>query len=175
MPGTYRSPTERSTEDARIPGRRTPQRRSLLEALMKGHDFLSAQSLHNTLRLKGVHVGLSTVYRTLAAFCEAGLADVVRDSNGERLFRYRPSRGHQHYLLCRSCGFSAPVESTAVEAWAQAIADTSDFAEVEHTVELTGICGDCLHDARRTDVAGRPASELSPDAGPAEAQDSAKD
>jgi Fur family ferric uptake transcriptional regulator len=68
----------------------------------------------------------------------------VREPGGERLFRYRPSREHRHYLLCRSCGQGTPVDAGLVEAWAAATAESSGYAEVHHTVELTGICPDCL-------------------------------
>ncbi|WP_405721932.1 transcriptional repressor [Streptomyces sp. NBC_01537] len=58
-----------------------------------------AQALHARLLSTGELVGLSTVYRTLTALSEAGRADIVRDPACERLFRYRPSQEHQHYLL----------------------------------------------------------------------------
>jgi Fur family ferric uptake transcriptional regulator len=38
---------------------------------------------------------------------------------------------------------SIPVDSEAVEIWAERVADVSGFAEVEHTVELTGLCPQC--------------------------------
>ena len=36
-----------------------------------------------------------------------------------------------------------PIDAEDVESWADRIARLSGFAEVEHTVELTGICPDC--------------------------------
>lgn len=141
--------------DTQVPGRRTHQRRALLQALIDSDGFVSAQNLHTAVLESGVHVGLSTVYRTLAALSEAGLADVVRDTNGERLFRHRPSKEHKHYLLCRRCGTSSPVDAAAVETWAQAIAETSGFDDVQHTVELTGICTQCRTPPQRSLRAGQ--------------------
>jgi Fur family ferric uptake transcriptional regulator len=141
--------------DDRVPGRRTQQRSALLRALIDGDGFVSAQSLHAAVVAAGVPVGLSTVYRTLAALGEAGVVDVVRDSGGERLFRHRPSREHRHYLICRTCGASSPVEASAVEDWARTVAEESGFAEVEHTVELTGVCARCRGGAgRQADAPG---------------------
>ncbi|MCQ4079271.1 transcriptional repressor [Streptomyces sp. RB6PN25] len=110
---------------------------------MRCEDLVSAQTLHAALVAGGARVGLSTVYRTLTALAATGRADVVRDSNGERLFRYRPDSHHRHYLVCRRCGLSLPLESDAVETWADQIAKTTGFADVQHTVELTGICAAC--------------------------------
>ncbi|MEU6849686.1 transcriptional repressor [Actinacidiphila alni] len=132
-----------SPGDVPLPGRRTPQRRTLLRALIDADGFVSAQSLHADVVRAGPAVGLSTVYRTLAALTEAGLADTVREPNGERLFRYRPSRHHQHYLLCRCCGTSSPVDAADVESWVRTVTAASGYTEVEHTVELTGICAPC--------------------------------
>lgn len=129
-------------------GRLTPQRTEVLRALAGCEDFVSAQLLHAGLLATGSRVGLSTVYRTLTALAAVGRADVVRDANGERLFRYRPGTDTRHYLICRQCGLSQPVDSTAVEAWADRIAEMSGFADVHHTVELTGTCTACLAAAR---------------------------
>jgi Fur family ferric uptake transcriptional regulator len=37
------------------------------------------------------------------------------------------------------------VEAEAVERWADDVAAATGFAELEHTVELTGICDRCGH------------------------------
>ncbi|MGF1425747.1 Fur family transcriptional regulator [Kitasatospora sp. LaBMicrA B282] len=124
-------------------GRLTPQRAEVLRALSGCDDFVSAQLLHAGLLAAGSRVGLSTVYRTLTALVAVGRADVVRDTNGERLFRYRPGVEHRHYLICRECGLSEPVDSTAVERWADQVAERSGFSDVQHTVELTGTCASC--------------------------------
>ncbi|MDH6574478.1 transcriptional repressor [Kitasatospora sp. MAP5-34] len=125
-------------------GRPTPQRTEVLQALAGCEEFISAQLLHAGLLAAGSRVGLSTVYRTLTALAAAVRADVVRDVNGERLFRYRPDTDHRHYLICRRCGLSVPVDSGPVEAWADEIARTSGFAQVQHTVELAGTCVGCV-------------------------------
>lgn len=142
---------------ARLPeallGRRTPQRATVLAALVRTAEFTSAQALHVRLVNAGERVGLSTVYRTLTALADVGRADVVHEPGGERLFRYRPSREHRHYLLCRACGLGMPVDAEAVEAWAARIAEASGYADVQHTVELTGTCPDCT----RADRPGAPA------------------
>ncbi|GAB2720122.1 Fur family transcriptional regulator [Kitasatospora kifunensis] len=125
-------------------GRPTPQRTEVLQALAGCEEFISAQLLHASLLAVGSRVGLSTVYRTLTALAAAGLADVVRDVNGEKLFCYRPDEDHRHYLICRRCGISVPVDAGPVESWADEIARTSGFAQVQHTVELAGTCADCV-------------------------------
>lgn len=129
--------------DSASAGRNTRQRRALLAALAEHPDFTSAQDLHQRLCDKGETIGLTTVYRTLHALTEAGLVDSVRDEAGRRQFRARPTVEHQHYLRCRSCGFNVPVASRALERWAKTTAADLGFAQVEHVVELTGLCAQC--------------------------------
>lgn len=124
-------------------GRLTRQRAAVLRVLAGCQDFVSAQELHLRLDAAGVPVGLSTVYRALHALERTGQVDVVRDEAGERLYRPRPADGHRHYLLCRRCGHSRPLDSDVVERWAERVGAKSGFSAVEHTVELSGICARC--------------------------------
>jgi Fur family ferric uptake transcriptional regulator len=140
-PDRRRTPTP--SHDVTLIGRLTQQRTVVVEALIRADGFVGAQALHSRLADAGSPVGLSTVYRTLAGLVGAGRADMVRDTGGERLFRYRPGPEHRHYLICTECGLSRPVDSGPVEEWADAIAQTSGFADVRHTVELSGVCPDC--------------------------------
>ncbi|WP_443110355.1 Fur family transcriptional regulator [Actinomadura sp. 3N407] len=121
----------------------TRQRTAVVHVLVDCRDFVSAQELHALMSASERRVGLTTVYRTLRELEACGHADVVRDETGERLYCLRLTRGHRHYLMCRSCGRSLPVDSEVVEAWADRVATESGFASVEHTVELTGICARC--------------------------------
>ncbi|MGW5256370.1 Fur family transcriptional regulator [Streptomyces sp. NPDC004012] len=133
-------------------GRRTRQQKAVRQILAGCQDFVSAQELYALLVAGGQAIGLTTVYRALRELEADGGVDVVRDDSGGRLYRLRPAEGHRHYLICRDCGHSRPVDSEVVEEWAGRIAADAGFAEVEHTVELTGVCTDCLP---RTD-GGRP-------------------
>uniref|UniRef100_A0AAU2V6W5 Transcriptional repressor n=1 Tax=Streptomyces sp. NBC_00003 TaxID=2903608 RepID=A0AAU2V6W5_9ACTN len=130
-------------DDLSLIGRRTAQRALVLQALIDAGGFVGARTLHAALQKAGSRIGLSTVYRTLGALAAADRADVVRTRVGERLFRHRPAAEHRHYLLCRGCGLGMPIDADDVESWAERIAKSSGFDEVEHTVELTGVCPDC--------------------------------
>ncbi|MFF8392719.1 Fur family transcriptional regulator [Streptomyces sp. NPDC016172] len=129
---------------ASAPGlRSTRQRRAVLDVLGRCREFVSAQELHTLLADSGSTVGLTTVYRTLRELDRAGFVDVVRDEGGERLYLGRPAGEHRHHLICRRCGRSRPVDAEAVEEWAARLAETTGFTELEHTLELSGVCGRC--------------------------------
>ena len=124
--------------------RRTRQRVAILDALAGCRDFVSASELHALLSSGGVSIGLTTVYRALHDLERAERVDVVRDEAGGRFYRQRPAAGHRHYLICRCCGLSRAVDTDIVERWAERLAADSGFADIEHTLELVGVCADCL-------------------------------
>jgi Fur family ferric uptake transcriptional regulator len=125
------------------PGVRATKQRAAISALLeKLDDFRSAQDLHDELRRRGEGIGLTTVYRTLQALAEAGEIDVLRTAAGEASYR-RCSDTHHHHLVCRRCGRTVEVEGPAVEHWAERVAAEHGFAEIDHTVEIIGLCAAC--------------------------------
>ena len=132
------------TADAPLPGvRATRQRTAVADLLGRVDGFRSAQDLHDLLRSEGASVGLTTVYRHLQALADAGQVDVLRNVDGESVYRRCPTAEHHHHLVCRSCGRSVEVDGPEVEAWAARTASTHGFTDVEHTVEVFGTCAAC--------------------------------
>lgn len=124
------------------PRRPTRQQIAVMEQLGERDDFASAQELHGYLRDAGAKVGLATVYRTLASLAAAGEIDTLRTDEGEAVYR-KCSTGHHHHLVCRSCGRTVEIEGPAVERWADTVATDHGFTQVEHTLEVFGVCPQC--------------------------------
>jgi Fur family ferric uptake transcriptional regulator len=118
-------------------------------ALAAKPDFVSAQLLHARLLIDGHRIGLNTVYRVLRELVDTGKADVIRDPGGGQLYRLRTGPWHSHYLFCRRCGHSIPVQSEFVEHWARTAGETHGFVDVEHTIELVGVCAECAATAQQ--------------------------
>jgi Fur family ferric uptake transcriptional regulator len=123
--------------------RNTWQRERVREALSGARGFVSAQTLHATLRDENTGIGLATVYRTLAGMAAQGEADSLQSPEGENLFRACSSTGHHHHLICRSCGRTVEIEATAVEQWARTTAAQHGFTEAAHVVDIFGLCASC--------------------------------
>ncbi|MHB2024902.1 MAG: Fur family transcriptional regulator [Mycobacteriales bacterium] len=121
----------------------TRQKRALAEALAQGDGFRSAQELHALLRARGTRIGLTTVYNQLRALAEAGQVDVTRAQDGETRYRRCVTASHHHHLLCRCCGRTVEVEGAEVERWANRVGAEAGFADVAHTIEVIGTCGQC--------------------------------
>ncbi len=131
---------------------RTTQRGDVIrDSLRERGGFASAQDVYATLRAEGSSIGLATVYRHLQAFVDDGTVDTVRTEDGEAMYRYcgDADTGHHHHLVCRRCGQAVEVQGRAVESWARAVAAEHGYTDVDHTVELFGLCPDCTAKAGR--------------------------
>lgn len=128
--------------------RLTRQRTAIIEVLAKG-GFRSAQDWHDLLRHDGSPIGLATVYRALQSLAEMGEVDSVVTDSGETLYRRCDSAiSHHHHLRCRECGAAEDIDIPTFEDWAAEIAARHGYARIEHTVELTGVCGACAQRGR---------------------------
>lgn len=121
----------------------TRQGAAVEDALAASGDFLTAQELHARLRAAGSRVGLTTVYRHLQRLSDAGAVDSVRSPTGELAYRLCGRRGHHHHLVCRQCSRVVDIDAPAVEAWLESVAGDAGFTDIEHTVEIIGLCRDC--------------------------------
>ena len=122
--------------------RSTRQRAAISSLLEKLDDFRSDQDLHDELRRRGENIGLTTVYRTLQSMAAAGVVDTLRTDTGESVYR-RCSDDHHHHLVCRGCGSTIEVGDHEVESWATEVATKHGFSDINHTIEISGICANC--------------------------------
>lgn len=116
------------------------------DALQQAGGFRSAQDVYAVLRSAGGSVGLSTVYRHLQALVDQGAVDVIHTADGEATYRYcgdAEQNHHHHHLVCRRCGRTEEIEARAIERWADEVARERGYADVDHTVELFGVCAAC--------------------------------
>ena len=92
---------------------------------------------------RGSHVGIATLYRTVEALVESGLA---REHDfGEGFKRYEPSRDrteHAH-LICRRCGKVVEFSNDRLERMLRMTADEHHFHYERYRAEVHGICQDC--------------------------------
>ncbi|WP_106506890.1 Fur family transcriptional regulator [Brachybacterium timonense] len=120
--------------------RNTRQRAALLDALSRQDDFRSAQQIHEQMRSEGETVGLATVYRNLQTLASSGRLDVLVSAEGESLYRQCEQEGHHHHLVCRVCGRTVEFLAPKLEAAMTAIAREHGFTDLDHTLEVFGLC-----------------------------------
>lgn len=120
--------------------RTTKQRTAILDALSRQEEFRTAQQLHDDLRESGSSVGLATVYRTLQALAESGAVDVLVTDDGEAIYRQCAQSAHHHHLVCRRCRRTVEFQAPELEELTRRIAAAHGYTEVDHTMEVYGLC-----------------------------------
>jgi Fur family ferric uptake transcriptional regulator len=123
--------------------RPTRQRLLVLETLAAEPHDATAQEIHARLRARGERVGLATVYRALAILREKDVVDELVHHAGETCYRLC-SPGHHHHLVCSSCHRVEELEGCEIDSWVAKTSKRHGFRHASHTVEVVGVCADCL-------------------------------
>lgn len=122
--------------------RMTTQRRQVISALRSARRYLTAQQLHERLRLKRPRIGLATVYRTLEALRELGLVSTSSPKLGEAAYVWCTSE-HHHHAICSRCGRVDDVPCKALRNYERILSRGLGFALQGHQLEFFGICARC--------------------------------
>ena len=127
------------------PQRRTRQGATIAATLADLDEFKTAQDIHDLLRSHGEKIGLATVYRHLQAMTDAGEVDVVRTPDGQASYRGcgQATHDHHHHLICRQCGRTVELEIDGIEELIARLASENGYTEVDHSIELRGLCPAC--------------------------------
>jgi Fur family ferric uptake transcriptional regulator len=99
----------------------------------------SVDELAADVRRRDPGIGLTTVYRAVAAMEAAGFIEALGARDGATLYARCAHGGHHHHLMCTGCGAVTDVECTL---------DTASgahrgFEVTGHRLVLYGLCGAC--------------------------------
>ncbi len=122
----------------------TLPRVKILDILTKQPDnhHLTADDVHQQLKLSGEDVGLATVYRVLTQFEQAGLIKRHNFEGGQALFEVDDGDHHDH-ILCVQCGRIEEFVDTDIELRQARIAHRLGYTLVDHSLTLYGTCQQC--------------------------------
>jgi len=118
----------------------TGARRSILRMLIDEHGPFAAEEVHR--RLPEGECDLVTVYRTLTAMEELGLARRCDFGDGTYRYEFNHTGHHHHHVVCRVCRKVQVIDVCVVDAL-ERIARQMGYADVTHTLELFGVCPEC--------------------------------
>ena len=61
----------------------------------------------------------------------------------------RCSPGHHHHFICGRCGRAAEITSPGLKQWIAQIAADNGHRDIDHDLEVTGSCPDCVQSAHQ--------------------------
>ncbi|BCS86830.1 Fur family transcriptional regulator [Pseudodesulfovibrio sediminis] len=121
----------------------TPQRRLILDTMLKQEGHLSSEELYVYVKKRDSSIGQATVYRTLKLLSDSGLVEPLDFADG--VTRYEPSYGKDHHdhLICERCGKNIEILDDTIERRQEELAAEHGFTLLKHKMYLYGICADC--------------------------------
>lgn len=122
--------------------RLTGPRRALVELIAASTCVLEPLVLYELGRRRYPGLGLVTVYRTLEKLEELGLVQRVHQP-GRCQGYMRAAQGHQHLLICTSCGQAVYVEGDNLDEMIASVAHRTQFNVEGHWLQLFGRCANC--------------------------------
>ena len=119
------------------------QREQILATFIKTRNHPTVDDLYNTIRKKDPKIGLATVYRTIKAICDSGLAGEIDFGDGARRFEHKYKRHKHYHLICIKCGRIIEVKNPEIERLQKRLASQHDFSATKNTMKIFGVCSRC--------------------------------
>jgi len=122
--------------------RMTIPRRAIVEILVNADYLLGPNEVFESGRKKYPGLGLVTVYRTLEKLETLGLIQRVHQPSGCNMY-LRAGKGHQHLLLCTSCGRAEFFSGDDLSDLFNKTAKINGFTIQDHWLQVNGKCPEC--------------------------------
>ncbi|HVX74386.1 MAG: Fur family transcriptional regulator [Devosia sp.] len=118
--------------------RMTEQRRVIAQVIEAAIDHPDVEELYRRASAQDPRISLSTVYRTLNLFEEAGLVTKHDFKDGRARFEPIPDEHHDHLIDIRS-GKVIEFRNEEIEAIQEVIAKRLGYRLVDHRLELYAV------------------------------------
>lgn len=118
--------------------RMTEQRRTIARVLEDAHDHPDVEELYRRASTIDPRISLSTVYRTVNLFEEAGLVNKHDFKDGRARFELIPEEHHDHLIDIRT-GEVIEFRNEEIEAIQELIAKRLGYKLVDHRLELYAV------------------------------------
>lgn len=118
--------------------RMTEQRRTIAQVIERSADHPDVEELYQRASAIDPKISLSTVYRTVNLFEEAGLVTKHDFKDGRARFELIPDAHHDHLIDIRS-GRVIEFRNEEIEAIQEVIAKRLGYKLVDHRLELYAV------------------------------------
>lgn len=125
--------------------RMTEQRRIIARVLEKADDHPDVEELYRRAVKVDENISISTVYRTVKLFEDAGIVERHDFGDGRSRYETVPEEHHDHLIDLRS-GNVIEFNNKEIEKLQEVIAKELGFKLVDHRLELYGVPLDASDD-----------------------------
>lgn len=118
--------------------RMTDQRRTIARVLGKARDHPDTEEVYRRASAVDSNISISTVYRTVALFEDAGIIERHDFRDGRARYEPAPDQHHDH-LIDVTSGQVVEFHDAEIEALQEAIARKHGYRLVDHRLELYAV------------------------------------
>ncbi|PIW36977.1 MAG: hypothetical protein COW24_02595 [Candidatus Kerfeldbacteria bacterium CG15_BIG_FIL_POST_REV_8_21_14_020_45_12] len=122
--------------------RLTKTRKALLNTLISSARPLSIEDMGAQLKVQGIAVNKTTIYREVDFLLKQKLLEEVRLDPERRYYEFALGT-HHHHIRCLSCGAIEDVSSTALEQATKQVKAGTMYQVIDHMMEFAGLCPAC--------------------------------
>jgi Fur family ferric uptake transcriptional regulator len=123
---------------------RIDERLVILEAFLGTENHLTAADLRKRLRKKGHVFSEDFVTENLRLFSQYGFADENVFTDQVSRYEHRHLGQHHDHLICVRCGTILEFYSPEIELLQTQVARRMGFHDLQHKMEIYGLCSNCL-------------------------------
>lgn len=121
----------------------TRQRETVVESFLKTDGHISTDELFDLVKKKDKTLGYTTVFRTLKALKDCGLARETHYSDNRTRFEHLYNYPHHHHIVCKECNSTIEFLSPELEQLQEQIVSKYRFKSLQHQLQISGICENC--------------------------------
>ncbi len=128
----------------------TPQRRTVIKAIIDSHEHLTPAAIHEKVCQKYPGIGLVTIYRTLEMLTGLGLICEMHAGGSCRSYLMRRPSEHHHHLICADCGKVIDFTDCDLTDLERRLAKETRFKINGHLLEFLGQCRSCRKEKEKS-------------------------
>ncbi len=121
----------------------TRQREVVVSAFLEAEGHLSADELFALVKKSEQRIGFATVFRTLKALKECGLAREIDLNDGRARFEKLYKRPAHHHIICDECSKTIEFYSPGLQKLEEEIVSRYGFKPLRRKIQIFGICREC--------------------------------
>lgn len=123
--------------------RMTRQRELVVKTFLRSEGHLSTDELYELVRAEDPKVGYATVFRTLKALTDCGLARETDLDDGRTRFEHLYRHPEHHHIICLECNRTIEFANPELDRLQSEIVSRYDFKPIRSKFQIYGVCQSC--------------------------------
>ena len=122
----------------------TKLRETVLKLIWKNHSYVKAYDLLEELREIDRSAKPPTIYRSLDFLMENGFIHKIQSLNAFVGCSHPNEHNKCYFLICKECQNIEECHSKSINEFVQSTSNTNNFSANQVTLEISGICQECI-------------------------------